>query len=254
MHYLALSIGHTSGAVVTVLSVFTGGWRLRLGFMPACFLWHFEGTRWIYFWLAGKVGMSGTAALRLKFVFGLAMLFAPVVLMGGTLPVLTRLVTRTLLEIQERVSTLYFANSAGAVGGVILAEFGWILSGGWLMTVYGAAAMNLLADVLRRMPEAYPLYHWAQVAVCFLVMFALTVGLVMTLLLASRIATEEVSRTGRRVFGLGIAINAVIGVVILARELERRLLAWIGLPLLVLGIVSYVGWRFESTNQLGKGC
>lgn len=37
---------------------------------------------------------------------------------------------------------------------------------------------------------------------------------------------------------------------ILARESEwRRLLAWIGLPLLVLGIVSYAGWRFESTWQ-----
>lgn len=72
-------------------------------------------------------------------------------------------------------------------------------------------------------------------------MFAPTVGLGMALLLASRIATEEVSRTGRRVFGLRLAINAVIGIVILTRELEQRLLAWIGLPLLVLGIVSYVG-------------
>lgn len=138
-----------------------------------------------------------------------------------------------------------------------------------------------LADVLRRTPEAYPLYHWAQVSICFLVMFVPTVCLGMTLPLASRIATEEVSRTGRRVggvfsantvgtvlgagltglalmpllglpwvFGLGIAVNAVIGVVILARgAARRRLLAWIGLPLLVFGIVSYVGWRFESTWQ-----
>lgn len=144
------------------------GWLEIAIWIYAClFPWHFEGTRWIYFWLAGKVGMGETAVLRLKFVFGLAMLFAPVVLMGGALPVLTRLVTRTLIEIQERVSTLYFANSAGAVGGVILAEFGWTSSGGWLMTVYGAAAMNLLADVLRRMPEAYPLYHWAQVPFVF---------------------------------------------------------------------------------------
>lgn len=62
--------------------------------------------------------------------------------MGGTLSVLTRLVTRTLGELQERVSTLYFVNSAGAVAGVILAEFWWIPTGGLSMTVY-AAAMNL---------------------------------------------------------------------------------------------------------------
>lgn len=154
MRYLALFIGHTSGAVVAVLVVFMGGlalgnallgaledrmrrplalywlftdgWRLRLGFMPVCFLGTLRGTRWIYFWLAGKVGMGGAAALGLNFVFGLAMLFAPAVLMGGTLPVLTRLVTRTLGELQERVSTLYFVNSAGAVAGVILAAFWWI--------------------------------------------------------------------------------------------------------------------------------
>lgn len=59
-----------------------------------------------------------------------------------------------------------------------------------------------LADVLRRTPEAYPLYHLAQVAICFLVMFVPTVCLGMTLPLASRMATEEVSQTGRRgVFG-----------------------------------------------------
>lgn len=53
------------------------------------------------------------------------------------------------------------------------------------------------------------------------------------------------------IFGLGTAINAAIGVMILAREESewRRLLAWIGLPLLVYGIVSYAGWRFESTWQ-----
>ena len=43
MHYLAIFIGHTSGAVVAVLSVFIGGWRLRLGFMPACFLGTLRG-------------------------------------------------------------------------------------------------------------------------------------------------------------------------------------------------------------------
>lgn len=62
-----------------------------------------------------------------------------------------------------------------------------------------------LADVLRRPPEAYPLYHLAQVAICFLVMFMPTRCLGMILPLASRMATEEVSQTEaagwRGVFG-----------------------------------------------------
>ena len=95
--------------------------------------------------LACREGGNGRGGgLGSQVCFVLAMLFAPAVLMGGTLPVLTRLVTRTLGELQERVSTLYFVNSAGAVAGVILAEFWWIPTGGLSMTVY-AAAMNLLA-------------------------------------------------------------------------------------------------------------
>lgn len=45
------------------------GWlEIAIGIYACLFPWHFEGTRWIYFWFAGKVGMGGAAALGLKFV------------------------------------------------------------------------------------------------------------------------------------------------------------------------------------------
>ncbi|MCS1406892.1 MAG: Polyamine aminopropyltransferase [Verrucomicrobia subdivision 3 bacterium] len=437
MRYLALFMGHTSYAVVAVLVVFMGGLALGnallgsladrvrrplalygwleivIGIYAWLFPWYFEVAQSIYFGLAAKAGMGGAMALGLKFAFGLAMLFVPTVLMGGVLPVLTRLVTRTLGELQERVSALYFVNSAGAVMGVVLAEF-WLIPGGGLqMTVFLAAAMNLVAgagalgmsgylgeenneapqqssttpasveqqgsvqklilwlialsgfvamlyevawarmlgmvlgssshgfsvmlitfisgiavgawfigrwrgvrdrvrlfawleilvgctifaslftfeylpywfvrfaNVLNRTPEAYPLYHLVQASICFLVMFVPTVCLGMTLPLVSRIATEEVSKTGRRVglvfsvntvgtvlgaaltglvllpllglsrvFGLGIAVNVVIGMVILMRGADQlRRFAFVGLPLLVLGIVSFAGGRFGTTWQ-----
>ncbi len=436
MRYLALFMGHTSYAVVAVLVVFMGGlaignamlgsladrvrrplalygWlEIVIGLYAWFFPYYFERAQTLYFDYARDLEMGGASALGLKFGFGLAILFLPTVLMGGTLPVLTRLVTRTLGEVQERVSTLYFVNSAGAVIGVILAEFWFIPSGGLQVTVYLAAAMNLVvgaaalgmsgylgeennakptppkapeavtekssvqslilwsialsgfvamlyevawtrllamvlgssshgfsvmlitfisgiavgawlvgrlrnikeplrlfawleiavgiaiflslfsfeylpfwfvqwATVLNRTPDAYPLYHLVQASICFLVMFIPTVCLGMTLPLVSRIATDEVSKTGRkvglvfsvntigtvlgaaltglvllpflglaRVFGLGIAINVIIGFVILIRGSEQsRRFAQVGIPLLLIGIVSFAGGRFGGAWQ-----
>ena len=440
MRYLALFMGHTSYAVVAVLVVFMGGlalgnallgaWADRVRRPLALYGWleivigiyawlfpsYFEAAQARYFEWATEMPLGSVTALALKFGFGLAILIVPTVLMGGTLPVLTRLVTRSLGELRERVSTLYFVNSAGAVIGVILAEFWLIPSGGLQVTVYVGAVMNLLvgaaalgisgylgeennerpaaakpapveagpgqgtvqrlvlwsiglsgfvamlyevawtrllamvlgssshgfsvmlitfisgiavgawligrwqsirepvrlfarleilvgvtiflslfsfeslpfwfvrfANVLNRTPEAYPLYHLVQASICFLVMFLPTVCLGMTLPLVSRIATDEVAKTGRRVglvfsvntvgtvlgaaltglvllpalglarvFGLGIAINVAIGVVIFIRHSEQfRRFSFIGLPLFVIGMVSFAGGRFGDAWQRG---
>ena len=168
MRYLALFMGHTSYAVVAVLVVFMGGlalgnallgaWADRVRRPLALYGWleivigiyawlfpsYFEAAQARYFEWAAEMPLGSVTALALKFGFGLAILIVPTVLMGGTLPVLTRLVTRSLGELRERVSTLYFVNSAGAVIGVILAEFWLIPSGGLQVTVYVGAVMNLL--------------------------------------------------------------------------------------------------------------
>ena len=130
MRYLALFMGHTSYAVVAVLVVFMGGLALGnallgsladrvrrplalygwleivIGLYAWLFPKYFDIAQAKYFDIAREMGMGGMAGLGLKFAFGLAILFLPTVLMGGTLPVLTRLVTRTLGELRERVSTL----------------------------------------------------------------------------------------------------------------------------------------------------
>lgn len=165
--YLALFLGHASYAVVAVLVAFMGGLAL--------------GNWWIgrladsvrrplavYAWLEIAVGLYAllfpqynrlcydlyVGAVRawqpgemtgfgLKFCFSLAAILLPTVLMGGTLPMLTRLVTRTLGEMQGRVGALYAINSAGAVVGIVLADFWWIQALGLASTVWAAAAMNL---------------------------------------------------------------------------------------------------------------
>ncbi len=65
---------------------------------------------------------------------------------------------------------------------------------------------NQLATVLVRAPFAFGWYMAAQMAICFLLMLVPTVLLGMTLPAASRIATEDAGRVGRRV-GSVYALN-----------------------------------------------
>lgn len=165
--YLALFLGHTSYAVVAVLVAFMGG--LALGNL---WLGHFADRTprplAVYAWLEIGIGVYAlafpfwyglcydlfvavgrglepgtTASLALKFAFSLLTVLLPTVLMGGTLPVVTRLLTRSLSELRERIAGLYFVNSAGAVVGTFLADFWWLPAIGLEYTIYAGAAMNL---------------------------------------------------------------------------------------------------------------
>src|SRR5882762_9649292 len=119
MRYLALFLGHTSYAVVAVLAAFMGGlaignaWLgaradrlqrplafyawLEIGIalyalvFPYYFVWCDEA----YVGLARSWQPGGAGSLGLKFAFSLLTILLPTVLMGGTLPVMTRLVTRS---------------------------------------------------------------------------------------------------------------------------------------------------------------
>ena len=79
---------------------------------------------------------GGTPLLVLKFAFGLLTVLLPTVLMGGTLPVVTRLLTRSLSDLQQKLAGLYFINSAGAVVGTYLADFWWLPSLGLEYTMF----------------------------------------------------------------------------------------------------------------------
>jgi spermidine synthase len=170
--YLALFLGHTSYAVVAVLVAFMGGlalgniwfgtradrtprplalyaWlEIGIGIYALAFPFYYEFCHTAYVTLARGLQTGSAGLLVLKFVFSLLTILLPTVLMGGTLPVLVKLVTRSLGELREHVSTLYFINSAGAVAGCFLADFWWIPAFGLEATVLAAAGMNLLAGAV----------------------------------------------------------------------------------------------------------
>lgn len=167
MRYLALFLGHTSYAVVAVLMAFMGGmalgnawlgiWADRaprplllyavleigIGLYAMAFPFLYDHIQQAYIALAQDIP-PGIVAFSCRFAFGLLTLLIPSVLMGGTLPVLVRLITRSLGELRSQVAMLYATNSLGAVVGCFLADFWWIPALGLEATVLAGAAMNLL--------------------------------------------------------------------------------------------------------------
>lgn len=166
--YLSILLGNTSYGVVAVLVAFMGGLALgnawigryadRLKRPLSLYGWleigiavyaigfptYFELCQSGYGSLASTLVPGSPWLLVLKFGFSFAAILVPATLMGGTLPVLTRLVTRSLGELRGRVASLYFVNSLGAVLGVWVGDFWWIPSHGLEVTLLGAAAINAL--------------------------------------------------------------------------------------------------------------
>jgi spermidine synthase len=98
-----------------------------------------SGDSGIYRMLGGS---SGTVAL-VRFLLVFLLVMAPTLLMGATLPVLTRHLVRRAGAVGGRLSSLYAINTLGAVCGVLLTGFYLIGTFGVHAPVYFAVAGNL---------------------------------------------------------------------------------------------------------------
>ncbi|MGE4181516.1 MAG: fused MFS/spermidine synthase [Limisphaerales bacterium] len=176
--YLSLLLGSTSYGVVAVLVAFMGGlalgnaWlgRFADGFRHPLRLYgwleigiaiygilfptYFELCQRGYVAIASSFAPGHPGLLAIKFLVSFAAILLPATLMGGTLPILTRLVTRSLGELRGRVAGLYFVNSLGAVIGVIAADFWWVPTYGLEATVLFAAALNALVGVIALLAQS----------------------------------------------------------------------------------------------------
>ena len=166
---LGLVFGHTAYAVATVLAVFMAGLASGSAWFGR------RSERWgravsVYGWL--ELGIAATAAislaglsgvraayvaaypyaaanaailLTLRFVGTALVLFLPTFLMGGTLPVLVQGLARNEAQLGERLSRLYWINTAGAVAGTFAAGFLFLPSFGLRRTLGIAVALNIAA-------------------------------------------------------------------------------------------------------------
>src|SRR3984885_7849435 len=174
---LGLIFGHTLFAIATVLSVFMAGLatgsayigRWRSDTKPVVLYAYIEllvaasgilslvGLRsvgWLY--VKFYPGVAGLPAplLALRFFGAVAVLFVPTFLMGGTLPILARVVARNSDELGAGVSQLYWVNTLGAVGGTIVSGFILLPAVGLRGTIVIAVALNVLSGfVALRIPK-----------------------------------------------------------------------------------------------------
>ncbi len=89
-----------------------------------------------------------TTVLITKFVISFLIMSGPAVLMGGTLPVISKYIIRHPSYSGRNLSRLYFINALGAVIGCILAGFYLIRLFGLQPSLYAAAAINILIGLV----------------------------------------------------------------------------------------------------------
>jgi spermidine synthase len=181
---LGLIFGHTAYAIATVLAVFMGGLAAgsavfgRWGKSRAEPIVLYTKVEFLVA-LAGALSLAGLAGVRLLYVavhphisnvpallvalrfFGAAVvLFIPSFLIGGTLPILVYGVTKSRVELADRVSRLYWVNTLGALAGTLVAGFVLLPAFGLRATVGVAVALNvtagLIASRIKKVPESTP--------------------------------------------------------------------------------------------------
>ena len=111
-------------------------------------------------WLWSVLGEWPTALALVRFALCAILLLPPTILMGATLPILSRRVIRSgaeLSKVSSRIGALYAANTTGAVIGVVAAAF-WLLPllGLWKLNLVGVLAAVLVACAALVMARLQP--------------------------------------------------------------------------------------------------
>jgi len=165
-------IGNTALAQAVVLTVFMGGLaigavlfgrgsdkgasplrtyvRLEIGIALYCALlpWIVGAAGSLYDRFAASSFESPGAKLGLRFGLALVCVSLPAILMGGTLPVLARVLVRDIGQTRRQVASLYSLNNLGAVLGAGVAGFFALPRLGIVLSLLAASCLNLVAALL----------------------------------------------------------------------------------------------------------
>jgi predicted membrane-bound spermidine synthase/tetratricopeptide (TPR) repeat protein len=170
--YLGFMLGHSSHAHAIVLATFLGGLAIgnaAIGRRAD----KAQNPLMLYAWLELGIGLfaglsplllsvlheafiSGAGRLHLgsaqigvlRLAVAAIALLPPTILMGGTLPVLGRLLTERLDRLKAAISWLYFLNSAGAAVGCLLTGFALIPTLGLNRTTSIFAFLNVAIGLI----------------------------------------------------------------------------------------------------------
>ena len=172
--YLSLFIGSSGYSHMIVLATYMGGLALgafvfgkysdhylnqlklygllEMGIGLYCLLYPFlfglAGNTFVNIAIAQQPASTQSGLLLLKFFLSLVTLLIPTFLMGGTLPVLTKFVTKTISDSGKEVAILYYINSFGAVIGTALGGFYLVRHLGMENTMKYTAIINIIIGLL----------------------------------------------------------------------------------------------------------
>jgi spermidine synthase len=173
MKELTLIMGNTVHSTTTVLSAFMAGLALgsllfgrlvdKLSISPLRFYAYLElgigvfafafpflikGFQTLYISLHHFLGLSLLVFTIFRFIVSFILLLAPTILMGATLPVLSKHVEEGYVNIGKKIGLLYAINTLGAVVGIL--STGYLLIGlsGIKSTTSLAIMVNLLVALL----------------------------------------------------------------------------------------------------------
>ncbi|MFH0989069.1 MAG: fused MFS/spermidine synthase [bacterium] len=172
--YLSLFLGNTTYAQTVVLATFMGGlaigaslWGrksdssrnpLRLYAILEiligiyCLLYPFliSSLKGVFISIAQGANLASDSfgVLILKLLISVVTLLLPTILMGGTLPVLVRFLSKSINESGKNVALLYFLNSFGAVVGSMLGGFFLVPLVGLKGTIIAAGVINIGVGVI----------------------------------------------------------------------------------------------------------
>ena len=135
--------GRTADRVARPLLLY-GVLELGVGAYALVFRFVLAGLSAVYLKVAPALDADGSARPVAKLVFAATSLLLPTILMGGTVPALTRYFTTHLGAAKRQLSVLYAVNSLGAALGCLFAGVVLIPAEGLLHTELKAAAVNLL--------------------------------------------------------------------------------------------------------------
>ncbi|OGL44835.1 MAG: spermidine synthase, partial [Candidatus Schekmanbacteria bacterium RBG_16_38_10] len=136
-------IGKSADSMKKPLRVY-GYLELLIGFFAIIFLVLIKLYPYIYIPLAQGRDDNPVYLFLIRIIFSVVVLIVPTSLMGGTLPVLSKFISRHPYDLRNHLSFLYGFNTLGAVAGAIAAGFFFLRFYSVSTTMYIAIVINLL--------------------------------------------------------------------------------------------------------------
>jgi spermidine synthase len=164
--------GVTAHAVTAVLATYLGGlalgsWvlgrfadrhprplrlygllELGIGATALAGTWVVRAVDPVHAWAAARLAPDSVALLALRVLLASLVVLPPTVLMGATLPAMTRAFVERIGRLGREVGFLYALNTAGAVAGSVAAGFALIRALGLHPTLWIAVAVNVAVGLV----------------------------------------------------------------------------------------------------------